>query len=129
MTRIINEVRLKIKLKLFLIKTPIIRIEKTDKDKKISGNIIFKLSIIWGKSLTIEVILESTQPIISPFELINPNKNARLLSSELGTKIDIQYVVAENALVKLLNRNSINQTYAPNSSNLKYALNSVEKMN
>ena len=45
-TIIINEVRLKIKLKLFLMKTPTIRIEKIDKDKKISGNIIFKLLII-----------------------------------------------------------------------------------
>ena len=44
---IIKEVRLKIKLKLFLIKTPIIKIEKIDKDKKISGNNIFKLLIIF----------------------------------------------------------------------------------
>ena len=43
---IINEVRLNIKLKLFLIKTPIIRIAKVDKDKKISGIIMFKLLII-----------------------------------------------------------------------------------
>ena len=33
-TIIINEVRLNIKLKLFLIKTPSIKIEKTAKDKK-----------------------------------------------------------------------------------------------
>ena len=43
---IINDVRLKIILKLFLIKTPVIRIEKIDKDKNISGNIIFKLEVI-----------------------------------------------------------------------------------
>ena len=43
---IIKEVRLNIKLKLFLIKTPIIRIAKVDKDKKISGIIMFKLLII-----------------------------------------------------------------------------------
>ena len=42
----IREVRLNIKLKLFLIKTPIISIVKIDKDKKISGIIMFKLSII-----------------------------------------------------------------------------------
>ena len=35
-TTIINEVRLNIKLKLFLIKTPIIRIVKTDKDKNLN---------------------------------------------------------------------------------------------
>ena len=40
---IIKEVRLNIKLKLFLTKTPIIKIENVDKDKKISGNIIYKL--------------------------------------------------------------------------------------
>ena len=48
---IINEVRLKIKLKLFLMKTPIIKIEKIDKDKKISGKIIFKLLIILNLKL------------------------------------------------------------------------------
>ena len=45
---IIIEVRLNIKLKLFLMKTPIIKIEKIDRDKKISGNIIFKLAIIFN---------------------------------------------------------------------------------
>ena len=45
-TTIISEVRLNIKLKLFLMKTPTIRIEKIDRDKKISGNIIYKLSIM-----------------------------------------------------------------------------------
>ena len=45
-TTIISEVRLNIKLKLFLMKTPTIRIEKIDRDKKISGNIIFKLLIM-----------------------------------------------------------------------------------
>ena len=39
---IINEVRLNIILKLFLIKTPTIKIVKIDKDKKISGSIMFK---------------------------------------------------------------------------------------
>ena len=48
---IINEVRLKIKLKLFLMKTPIIKIEKIDRDKKISGKIIFKLLIILNLKL------------------------------------------------------------------------------
>ena len=42
----INEVKLNIKLKLFLIKTPNIKIVKIDKDKKISGSNIFKLLII-----------------------------------------------------------------------------------
>ena len=46
--KIIKEDKLNIKLKLFFIKTPIIKIEKTDKDKKISGNIIFKLLIIFN---------------------------------------------------------------------------------
>tara|TARA_B100001109_G_C18813333_1_gene450787 strand:- start:373 stop:717 length:345 start_codon:yes stop_codon:yes gene_type:complete len=44
--KIINELKLKIKLKLFLIKTPIIKIENIDKVKKISGSSIFKLFII-----------------------------------------------------------------------------------
>ena len=44
--KIINELRLKIKLKLFLINTPIIKIENMDKVKKISGSNIFKLFII-----------------------------------------------------------------------------------
>ena len=44
-------VRLNTKLKLFLTKTPIINIEKIDKDKKISGNIIFKLLIIFNLKL------------------------------------------------------------------------------
>ena len=43
---IINELRLKIKLKLFLTNTPIIKIENMDKVKKISGSKIFKLCII-----------------------------------------------------------------------------------
>ena len=45
---IIKEERLNIKLKLFLIKTPIIRIEQIDTIKKISGIIIFKLFIIFN---------------------------------------------------------------------------------
>ena len=44
--KIINELRLKIKLKLFFINTPIIKIENIDKVKKISGSNIFKLFII-----------------------------------------------------------------------------------
>ena len=48
---IINEVRLNIKLKLFLIKTPIMRIVKIDKDKKISGIIMFKLLIMFNLKL------------------------------------------------------------------------------
>tara|TARA_B000000441_G_C21433020_1_gene172249 strand:+ start:232 stop:456 length:225 start_codon:yes stop_codon:yes gene_type:complete len=44
--KIINELRLKIKLKLFLINTPIIKIENIDKVKKISGSNIFKLFTI-----------------------------------------------------------------------------------
>ena len=44
--KIINELRLKIKLKLFLINTPIIKIENIDKVKKISGNNMLKLFII-----------------------------------------------------------------------------------
>ena len=43
----IIDVRLKIKLKLFFVKTPIIKIEKTDKAKKISGKSIFRLLIIF----------------------------------------------------------------------------------
>ena len=52
-TIIISEVRLNIKLKLFLIKTPIIKIEKIDKDKKISGSIMFKLFIIINLKLAL----------------------------------------------------------------------------
>jgi len=48
--KIISELRLKIKLKLFLINTPIIKIENIDKVKKISGNNIFKLFIILVKT-------------------------------------------------------------------------------
>ena len=44
--KIINELKLKIKLKLFFMNTPIIKIEKIDKVKKISGSNIFKLFII-----------------------------------------------------------------------------------
>ena len=44
--KIINELKLKIKLKLFLTNTPIIKIENMDKVKKISGSNIFKLFII-----------------------------------------------------------------------------------
>ena len=44
--KIINEVKLKIKLKLFLINTPIIKIENIDSIKKISGSNIFRLFII-----------------------------------------------------------------------------------
>ena len=42
----IAEVKLKIKLKLLFTNTPIIKIEKIDKVKKISGNNMFKLLII-----------------------------------------------------------------------------------
>ena len=42
----ISEVKLKIMLKLFFIKTPNIRIVKIDKERKISGNSMFKLLII-----------------------------------------------------------------------------------
>tara|TARA_B100000963_G_C22502454_1_gene614488 strand:+ start:607 stop:951 length:345 start_codon:yes stop_codon:yes gene_type:complete len=44
--KIINELRLNIKLKLFFTKTPNIKIENIDKVKKISGISIFKLFII-----------------------------------------------------------------------------------
>ena len=43
---IISELKLKIKLKLFLMNTPNIKIENIDKVKKISGSKIFKLFII-----------------------------------------------------------------------------------
>jgi hypothetical protein len=43
---IINELKLKIKLKLFFINTPIIKIKNIDKVKKSSGSNIFKLFII-----------------------------------------------------------------------------------
>ena len=46
-TIIIKDERLNTMLKLFLINTPIISIVKIERDKKISGNIIFKLSIIF----------------------------------------------------------------------------------
>ena len=45
-SKIINELKLKIKLKLFLMNTPIIKIENIDKVKKISGSRMFKLFII-----------------------------------------------------------------------------------
>ena len=45
-SKIINEVKLKIKLKLFFMNTPIIKIENIDNVKKISGSNIFKLFII-----------------------------------------------------------------------------------
>ena len=44
--KIINELRLKIKLKLFLTNTPTIKIGNIDKVRKISGSNIFKLFII-----------------------------------------------------------------------------------
>ena len=44
--KIINELKLKTKLKLFLMNTPIIKIENIDRVKKISGSNIFKLFII-----------------------------------------------------------------------------------
>tara|TARA_A100001011_G_scaffold255689_1_gene263947 strand:- start:382 stop:741 length:360 start_codon:yes stop_codon:yes gene_type:complete len=44
--KIIIELKLKIKLKLFFTNTPIIKIENIDRVKKISGNNIFKLFII-----------------------------------------------------------------------------------
>tara|TARA_Y100001980_G_C14370830_1_gene175803 strand:+ start:112 stop:489 length:378 start_codon:yes stop_codon:yes gene_type:complete len=44
--KIINELRLKIKLKLFFMNTPIIKIENIDNVKKISGSNICKLFII-----------------------------------------------------------------------------------
>ena len=49
--RIIAELKLKIKLKLSLIKTPIIKIEKIDKVKNIAGSRIFKLFNILFYSL------------------------------------------------------------------------------
>ena len=48
--KIINELKLKIKLKLFLVNTPIIKIENIDKVKKISGSNICKLFTILIKS-------------------------------------------------------------------------------
>ena len=45
--KIIREVRLKIKLKLFFVKTPIIKMLKIDKVRKISGNSMLKLFIIF----------------------------------------------------------------------------------
>ena len=49
-SKIINEVKLKIKLKLFFMNTPIIKIENIDNVKKISGSNIFKLFIILIKT-------------------------------------------------------------------------------
>tara|TARA_B100001093_G_scaffold485454_1_gene519821 strand:- start:1078 stop:1455 length:378 start_codon:yes stop_codon:yes gene_type:complete len=43
---IINELRLNIKLKLFFMNTPIIKIENIDSVKKISGSNIFRLFVI-----------------------------------------------------------------------------------
>tara|TARA_X000001036_G_scaffold410133_1_gene421761 strand:- start:202 stop:579 length:378 start_codon:yes stop_codon:yes gene_type:complete len=44
--KIINELKLKIKLKLFFMNTPIIKIENIDRVKKISGSNIFRLFVI-----------------------------------------------------------------------------------
>ena len=44
--KIINELKLKIKLKLFFKNTPIIKIENIERVKKISGSNIFKLFIM-----------------------------------------------------------------------------------
>ncbi len=55
--KIINELRLKIKLKLFLINTPIIKIENMDKVKKISGSNMFKLFIILFKTICFYICL------------------------------------------------------------------------
>ena len=44
--KIINELRLKIKLKLFFTNTPTIKTENIDRVKKISGSKIFKLFIM-----------------------------------------------------------------------------------
>ena len=52
-TTIIKEETLNIKLKLLLIKTPIIKMEKIDKVKKISGSIMFRLSIIFNLKLVL----------------------------------------------------------------------------
>ena len=45
-SKITNELKLKIKLKLFLMNTPIIKIENIERVKKISGSNMFKLFII-----------------------------------------------------------------------------------
>jgi hypothetical protein len=45
-SKIIKELKLKIKLKLFFTNTPIIKIEKIEKVKKISGSNIYKLFTI-----------------------------------------------------------------------------------
>ena len=50
--KIINELRLKIKLKLFFMNTPIINIENIDNVKKISGSNICKLFIYVFKAKT-----------------------------------------------------------------------------
>ena len=44
--KIINELKLKTKLKLFFMNTPIIKIENIDRVKKISGSNIFRLFVI-----------------------------------------------------------------------------------
>ena len=55
--------------------------------------------------------------------LNNAKKNNKFLLSDLGTLKDNQYVVAENALVKMLSKSNLKQTYIPMSPNLQHALN------
>ncbi len=54
---------------------------------------------------------------------INTRKNKKLIITDLGTYSDGQYVVAENALIRMLNKSKLEQSFVPKSSNLKYALN------
>ena len=62
--------------------------------------------------------------IIPDFKALNnSNKNNKFSVSDLGTLKDNQYVVAENALVKMLSKKNLKQTFIPMTSNLQNALN------
>ena len=75
---IIKEVRLNIRLKLLLIKTPSIKMEKIDKVKKISGSIMLKLSIIFNLKLVLtHNYLLSYQLIHQMFPLMEEDKNQK----------------------------------------------------
>ncbi len=54
--------------------------------------------------------------------LVKLKNNKKLTSNDLGTKLDSQYVIAENSLLRNLIKNDQYKSYNPTKSNLRFAL-------
>ena len=90
-------------------------------------------SLVDGSGLTVTVAkyltpngIDINKFGIRPDIEVNMNVNP-ILQNQIGTRIDKQYKVGENILIKLIKNKVSNISFVPNSTNLNVALDNPKK--